>query len=174
MAARMPELHHVDTRRIGFSFSQTRKQVRHGLWASLTPMRFQGGAIVETRHGHRYTFQRMYDASGCEMLYILNFYLPRFLNLDFMDKIVTIFHELWHISPTFDGDLRRHPGRCYAHTHSQKQYDAAMENLGSQWLSLSPPEELLGFLRHRFWQLEQRFGRVYGTRIRHPKLILVD
>ena len=58
----------------------------------------------------------------------------RFMDVDFEEKLVTIFHELWHVSPRFDGDLRRHPGRCYMHTGSQKDYDAQMLRLARRWL----------------------------------------
>ena len=30
-----------------------------------------------------------------------------FLDQTFEEKLVTVFHELYHISPAFDGDLRR-------------------------------------------------------------------
>lgn len=173
ISARLPEMHYVDVHQMAFSFSQVRKRSRYGMWASLTPMRFQDGALVQVRRGHRYTFQRMVDASGREMLYILTLYLPRFLDLSFREKLVTIFHELWHINPTFNGDLRRHPGRCYAHTHSQQSYDAAMEQLVDRWLALSPPEDLYDFLRYSFADLARQYGGVYGARVRHPKLIRV-
>ena len=58
----------------------------------------------------------LFDAKGVEMLYILKFYLPRFQNEPFEEKLTTIFHELWHISSDFNGDIRRHSGRCYVHT----------------------------------------------------------
>jgi hypothetical protein len=174
ISSRLPEMHHVDVRQMAFSFSQVRKRSRYGMWASLTPMRFQDGTLVEVRRGHRYTFQRMFDSSGQEMLYILNVYLPRFLDLGFREKLVTVFHELWHIDPTFNGDLRRHAGRCYAHTHSQKAYDGAMEKLADRWLALSPPESVYDFLQYSFLDLAKRYGGVYGARVRHPKLIRID
>jgi hypothetical protein len=174
ISARLPEMRHIDVRQMAFAFSQVRKRSRYGMWASLTPMRFLDGALVEVRRGHRYTFQRMYDASGHEMLYILTVYLPRFLDLSFREKLVTVFHELWHVAPSFNGDLRRHPGRCYAHTHSQKSYDVAMGKMVDRWLALSPPESVYDFLRHSFVELARRHGGVYGARVRHPKLIRLD
>jgi hypothetical protein len=174
IAARLPEMQHVDVRHMAFSFSQVRKRSRYGMWASLTPMRFKDGALVEVRRGRPYTFQRMYDNNGREMLYIFTVYLPRFLDLSFREKLVTVFHELWHISPAFNGDLRRHAGRCYAHTHSQKSYDAAMEKLANRWLSLAPPESVYGFLHCTFTELARRHDGVYGARVRHPKLIPLD
>jgi hypothetical protein len=137
-------------------------------------MRFEHGVLFEVRYGRRYTFQRLYDARGREMLYILNVYLPRFLNLTFREKLVTFFHELWHISPAFNGDLRRHRGRCYAHSSSQSAYDAKVEELALRWLALAPPEPVYAFLRSPFFELLGQYGGVYGTRVRHPKLVCMD
>ena len=82
-----------------------------------------------------------------------------------------MLHELWHIGPKFDGDLRRFGGRCYAHSGSQKQYDAHVEALVDRWLALDPPESLYDFLRLDFGQLTARHGRIFGRRVRAPKLI---
>ncbi len=105
------------------------------------------------------------------MLYLLSFYLPRFLERPLDEKLATVVHELWHIGPQFDGDLRRHPGRCYAHTHSQKQYDELVGELARKWLRLDPPRETYEFLRFDFRQLERRYGRVFGQKIRTPRLL---
>ena len=171
---RLPELQHIDMQRIAVTFSQARKQVSHGLYASLTPMRFEGGALVDTTEERHYTVQRLFDADGHEMMYILRFYLPRFMEESFQEKLVTIFHELWHVSPEFDGDLRRHDGRCYLHTHSQQQYDVSMARLVSKWLQLNPSPSLYAFLQYDFSSLQERFGRIYGIKIAHPKLIPLD
>jgi len=173
MVDRLTELRHIDLDRVAFSFAQARKQTRHGLYATLTPMRFEGGRLLARRRGDEYTVQRLYDAAGREMLYILTFYLPRFMDVDLNEKLVTILHELWHISPEFDGDVRRHPGRCYVHTHSQADYDAQMQILANRWLRQNPPATLYEFLQLSFSQLHRRHGRVFGTRVPHPKLLRV-
>lgn len=168
---RLPEMNYIDMDRVAVSFCQARKRVSWGLYAKLTPMRFEDGASIGTLRGRRYATQQLFDAQGREMLYILSFYLPRFMDLDFREKLVTVFHELWHISPEFNGDIRRHAGRCYAHTHSQKAYDAAMEQMVDRWLSRSPPSTCLEFLQVNFQQLKHRFGSVFGLRVTQPKLI---
>ena len=173
MIARLPELAHIDLSRVAISFAQTRKAVDHGMHASLTPMRFENGSLLTTRRRRRYTVQRVYAADGREMLYILTFYLPRFLETPLREKLHTTLHELWHIGPAFDGDLRRFGGRCYAHSHSQKEYDAQVDSLLDRWLALDPPEEVYQFLRLRFGELERAYGRVYGVKIPHPKLLPV-
>lgn len=174
MVARLPELSHIDIARVAIRFCQARKSVRHGLQASLTPLRFERGELYTLRRGRRWTVQRIYDESGREMLYLLSFYLPRFLNHTLREKLSTVIHELWHIGPSFDGDLRRHPGRCFAHSHSQRQYDAVMEQLTAKWLSLDPPAERYRFLHCDFRQLERQHGPVFGLKIPTPKLIPVD
>jgi len=167
----VPELGHVDMNRVAVSFAQARQRTSWGMYASLTPLRFPGGNVVGKRRGRQYAIQQLIDRSGREMLYILTFYLPRFQDQSRREKLITIFHELWHISPAFDGDLRRHEGRCYAHTHSQAEYDAQMAVLVDRWLELGPPEELIAFLTHDFQSLQKQHGPVYGVKVPRPKLI---
>jgi predicted metallopeptidase len=171
---RCPELSHIDFDYVAVSYSQARKAVSHGLYATLTPMRFEKGRRTGVHSGRRCGVQRVYDEHGREMLYILSFYLPRYLDTNFDEKLTTIFHELWHISPKFDGDLRRHPGRCYMHSVSQKEYDAQMRGLVRQWLKRRPPERLYSFLRLKFSQLQRLYGEVYGLWIPKPKLLPLE
>src|SRR6187200_360364 len=104
------------------------------------------------------------------MLYILSVYLPRFQNLDFREKLITVLHELWHISPDFNGDIRRHAGRYHAHTHSQEEYDRQMGHLANCWLSREPPDEVWAFLRDDFRALAARYGEICGLKYRRPRI----
>ena len=171
ISQRLPELAHVDVEQIGFAFAQTRKSVLHGMQASLTPLRFEGGSLTGEFRGRPMRVQPVFGHNDREMLYIYTVYLPRFMNLDFREKLTTILHELWHINPGFNGDLRRHPGRCYVHSQSEAAYDAHMSVLADRWLKLGPREELYQFLRLDFADLEQLYGRVYGMRIPRPRLL---
>ncbi len=143
LVERLPELAHIDLSRVAISVSQARKAGAYGVHASLTPMRFAGGRPVEKRRGRYYKSQVLSDRHGREMLYILSFYLPRFMDVEFREKLTTIVHELWHISPEFDGDIRRHEGRCYAHTGSKRSYDREMGRLVDRWLAQQPPAGVL-------------------------------
>ncbi len=173
MVHRIPELAHIDMSRVAVSLTQARKSGPYGVHASLTPMRFEGGARAGKRRGRYYKSQVLRNDAGQEVLYILTFCLPRFMNVELREKLVTIVHELWHIGPRFDGDLRRHEGRCYAHTGSRDNYDQAMERLVERWLALSPPADLYAFLRLQFVQLQQLHGRIHGVRYQRPKLLLI-
>jgi hypothetical protein len=171
MVGRLGELSHIDMSRVAVGFAQTRRGGRWGTWASLTPLRFAGGAPTTRRRGRIWGVQRLVARDGREMLYLLTFYLPRFLDQPFEEKLTTIAHELWHISESFDGDLRRHEGRCFAHGPSQRHFDELAARLAKQWLSLSPPEDVFAFLRLSFTELSAERGGIFGTRYGRPKLV---
>ncbi|QDU91165.1 hypothetical protein Pla175_45850 [Pirellulimonas nuda] len=171
MTRRIPDLSHIDMERVAVGFRQARKRVMHGIQASLTPLRFEAGSTIGAVRGRKYQCQRIVNPSGVECLYLLNFYLPRFLDLPFEEKLITIVHELWHVGPLFDGDLRRHEGRCYAHGASQQAFDAHAAGLARGWLALDPPESLYAFLTLSFAELVAEFGVVRGDRYPAPKLV---
>jgi hypothetical protein len=172
VAVRLPVFAHVRVDQIAVTFAQARRRVPHGLQAKLTPMRFENGALVTRRGGRTWTIQRLYDGEQ-EMLYILTFYLPRFLDHSLREKMITVFHELYHIGPGFDGDIRRMNGRYHVHSHSQQEYDRAMEVFVADYLRRSPPPEVIDFLRMDFRELCARYGGVVGKRVAAPKLIEV-
>lgn len=168
---RLPEDYgHIRMEQVAVAFAQARRRVPHGLQAKLTPMRFAGGGLIEQRAGRSWTIRRLYDRDQ-EVLYILTFYLPRFLDHPLSEKLVTTLHELYHIGPRFDGDIRRFGGRYHVHSHSQREYDLLMEEHARQYLARNPSRRLWGFLEKSFAELEQDHGRVYGVKVPIPKLI---
>ncbi|MGC1273543.1 MAG: hypothetical protein WBC44_07520 [Planctomycetaceae bacterium] len=171
LCAMLPdEYGHIHMDHVAVAFAQARRRVPHGLQAKLTPMRFAGGSLVERRDGRSWTIRRIFDGDH-EILYILTFYLPRFLDHPPLEKLVTVLHELYHISPRFDGDIRRFDGRYHVHSHSQKGYDRLMEEHARRYLSLRPSRRFRSFLEKSFRQLEREHGRVYGVKVPIPKLI---
>lgn len=173
ICARHAEFGHVQMSRVAVTFAQTRSPVEWGVQARLTPLRFQGGATVERRKGRLWTVQKVVHR-GQEALYLLTFLLPRFLNLPFDEKLITVFHELYHISPEFNGDIRRFGGACYVHTGSQKNYDRQMAVFARDYLRHRPPERLYAFLQLDFAELRRTVGEVVGLRIAIPRLIPLD
>ena len=172
ICVRHQEFVHIRMAEVVVTYAQTRSNVDWGMQAKLTPMRFQGGKRTEHRAGRVWTVQPIYR-HGKEALYLLTFYLPRFLNLCFDEKLVTVFHELYHISPMFDGDIRRFDGACYMHSRSQAAYDKQMAVYARQYLSMKSDPWLLSFLRADFATLQQQCGNVVGLRLNAPKLIEV-
>lgn len=171
IACRLEAFSHIDVQRVAFNICQTRRDVRHGMYASLTPLRFNGGSAFKTMRGVSWSIQEIRDDTGRDYLYLLSFYLPRFQDTTLEEKLITVFHELWHIGPNFDGDLRRHEGRCYVHGPSQSEYDARMKLYAQQWLSLNPPCHLYEFLLLSFEELVDEHGPVTGSRWNQPKLV---
>jgi hypothetical protein len=154
------------------SFTPCRNRSPYGLQARVTPLRFRDGTLVRRQSGVEYQVQRYY-VDGREMLYVLTFCLPRFLDQPFEEKLVTVFHELYHMSPAFDGDLRRHPGRYAVHSHSKDLYDEQMLELVKEYLHQHPDHSELDFLRHGYQELWQRHGGITGVVVPRPKLLPV-
>ncbi len=170
---RSPQMKHLQLDRVAFSFVQAKNAELHGLQATLTPLRFEHGAKQGYANGQRCRVQSVHDRNGREMLYILNFYMPRFMNQKFSEKMTTLFHELLHISPKFNGDLRRFPGRCYMHSTNEKDFDRRASRLANDWLSRKPNRDLYEFLKLDFDKLRLQYGRVVGEHFTHPKLVAV-
>ncbi len=172
ITARCQELQHVDVSRLMFAVTQARSSRPHGLQARVTPLRFAEGRLTRQRRGVCFQVQR-FVVGERDMLYLMTFCLPRFLEQDFDDKFITLFHELFHISPDFDGDLRRHAGRYSIHSHSQRGYDEQMAHLAREYLAGKPDPALHAFLRLNFAQLQTRHGSVVGVVVPRPKLVPV-
>jgi predicted metallopeptidase len=171
-ARRCPEFAHIDPTRLLVTVTAARNRSRFGLQARVTPMRFAGGASTRRYRGADYRVQR-YLVNGVEVLYLVTFCVPRFLDQSSDEKLVTVFHELYHIGPRFDGDLRRHAGRCAYHTHSKKRYDARMAELVDRYLATHPDPAGLNWLGSRAGELAAHFNGVYGTVVPRPKMVPV-
>jgi hypothetical protein len=167
---RCPELRHIDVARVLFAMTQARSCRTHGLQARVTPLRFRNGALTRRHHDVTYRVQR-YLVDGQEMLYLVTFCLPRFLDRDFDDKFVTLFHELYHISPRFEGDLRRDGGRGGLHPGGKQEYDVHMAHLARAYLASGADPALYAFLRLSFAQLQYRHRSVVGVVVPRPRLL---
>lgn len=172
IAVRCPTLYHVDPTGLLVTATRSRGRARHGLLARVTPMRLRDGSLYRRTRGTLYQVQR-YFVDGREMMYLVTFCLPRFLDQSFEEKMVTIFHELFHIGPRFDGDIRRHAGRYEVHTHSKKEYDRQMADLAKEYLAAHPTPEMFDFLRGRAADLHRDHACVTATVVPRPKLIPV-
>ena len=173
VSQRLREFRHIRMDEMAVAFAQTRSRVSYGLQAKLTPMRFESGLLTARRGGRTWTVQRLFQGER-EMLYVLTFYLPRFLDQTFREKMITVLHELYHISPRFDGDIRRMGGRYHVHSHSQKEYDRLMDVFVERYFALRPPKRVYEFLTRSFRELQREHGAVVGVQVPIPKLIPVS
>jgi len=123
LAAVVPGLSHVDAGQVFVGLSIAKSSRRSGTFACCIPLRFDGGDRTLARRGRVWEWPPML-VDGREMLYCINFTVPRFLDLTARDKLDTVVHEMCHISPRFDGSLRRFgDGRHAHHGASREWYD---------------------------------------------------
>lgn len=172
VVTRCRELNHIDPNRLLISFTPSRNASPYGLQARVTPMRFRQGALTRRVRGTEYRVQR-YFVDEREMLYIVTFCMPRFIDQTFQEKLITVFHELYHICPSFNGDLRRHPGRYAVHTHSKRDYDRHMAHLVREYLRGHDHPEVFAFLKRKYLDLWQHHGGLKSVIVPRPKLLPV-
>lgn len=191
ICAKVPEFQKIDPNRIGYSFSVARNtNSRYGCWASMTPLLFENGLEVTVRERSITTanvlgrptkiVSRAYfkapkvkGPNGEDLLYVFNVMAPRFLDLSVMEKIETIMHELYHINPAFNGDVRRFPGRNWQHGN-KAAYDAKAASLAKQWLAADPDPRLYDFLRYTLRELKETYGGVVGSKFTRIPLIRIS
>jgi predicted metallopeptidase len=174
IAAVCEELRHVDMTRVAVIFSQARHGRTDGVHAATHPLRFEGGATETVIRGHRYVMPRV-RVDGREMLYVVSFTLPRFLDAGGLEqKVATVVHEMYHISPEFNGDLRRFGGGKPYHTGSQRRYDRAMAAIARRYMARTQQPELHEFLRSDFKALAAAWGALVGMQMRNLNPRRVD
>lgn len=172
ITARTPQLQHVMPDKLLVCVS-TGRTTRGGSLAKIHPLRFAGGErSVKARRGRRSVLCTMptIKHQGEEMLYVIYFLVPRFLELPLREKLITIFHELYHISPACDGDIRRFPGRNYAHGSSTKSYNLLMGKLADAYLEMIPERSALDFLEGDLASLRSRHKAIVGRRLQAPRI----
>lgn len=79
-------------------------------------------------------------------------------------KLDTVIHELYHISPGYEGIRRidRGDGTFFAEYHGGRFLEEVAEMVGI-YLDSQPDPLTYGFLRHPFDTLEARFGGILGV-----------
>jgi predicted metallopeptidase len=170
------EFAHIDPRHVLVCVSSTRGGGIHGTYAKIHPLRFEDGTRSKTlRRGmRRYEYEMpVISHRGVEMLYVIYFLVPRFLNLPFREKLITLFHELFHISPEFNGDIRRFPGKNYAHGSSTRKYNIHMARLVDLYLGKLDDRSMLSFLEGDMDEVRGRFTAIVGRKMAAPRIILV-
>ena len=174
ITARSPELQHITPERLLVCVA-TGRPGTGGSLAKIHPLRFAGGEkSVTAGRGRRRVMYTMPTIThqGEEVLYVIYFLVPRFLELPFRDKLSTVFHELYHISPACDGDIRRFPGRNYAHGSSTRNYNSLMGSLVDTYLESAPEGSRLCFLQGNLASLRARHASIVARRLPAPRIIV--
>lgn len=172
----LPELAHIDPERVLFAIARSRAEGRHGLLARIAPLRFAGGVreLTRRRGPWRETYRMpILSHDGREIHYLITVFIPRFLRLPFAEKLATVIHELYHISTACDGDIRRFPGRNFAHGSSRVGFDRIVARLAEAYLKGSPPPDLLAFLHLEETAWQGGALRLTGLRVPIPRAKLI-
>jgi predicted metallopeptidase len=165
------EFGHIDADRIAVSYSMAKTSAKHGLQAKIYPLRFEGGAREKSSKGYKFTIPPVfYD--GVEIFYIISFCIPRFLNLSISEKLETIIHELFHISPRFNGDIRRlSMGSKAAHGSSHEIFDRFVAKIVKRYLYSGSRSLLPKFLYMDYKKLKQAYAEIRLEKLKIPKII---
>jgi predicted metallopeptidase len=167
------EFAHIDPSRVLVCVASTRGSSPHGVYAKIHPLRFPGGeAVQQVRRGRydlRYTMPTVAH-NGMEMLYVVYFMFPRFIDRPLKEKLITVFHELYHISPRFDGDIRRFPGRNFAHGGSTRRYNRMMERFVDEYLLHPESGAHIAFMDCDMAGLRERHRAIVGRKLPMPRI----
>jgi predicted metallopeptidase len=147
IASTCSEFSHIDSSRIAIRCRRVRSAKAYGVWASCT-------ALGPRKSGP---------------LYRILFTVPRFFDRSFEDKLMTVVHEMYHISPNFDGRLRRFKARGRWHGPCEKLYDQKMHGIANNWLERTQHPEKADFLRFSIRSAEAVFGHLDYRQFSAPK-----
>jgi hypothetical protein len=165
---RVERLSHIQPGRVLHGVSQARIRSKHGVYAQCHGLRFKHGKREQiTRDGHAWVWPDI-KVKGREVLYYITYYLPRFLDQPPKARLETLIHELYHISPKFNGDLRRFPGRNEFHGNGYADFDGVVDSMVNELLP-GLDLERFPFLVHGFDDLCARYGSVVGAKLKRFK-----
>lgn len=170
------EFGHIDPERVMVCVATTRGGGVHGTYAKIHPLRFENGSrTTSVRRGRKTLLCEMpaITRGGVEMLYVIYFLTPRFLDLPLREKLITVFHELYHISPECNGDIRRFPGKNYAHGSSRQRFNALMAKFADGYLARDENHERLRFLAGDMAAIRSRHGALVARKMAAPKIRIV-
>ncbi len=156
--ARIPALEHIDLSRVLFTLFRSRPASRTYTYARCYPL-----SQKPLRRGARtYKLSPILMPGRKHARYILAFAWPRFWQLGPRERLETLVHELYHISPKFDGEARAFETGGW-HGAGLDWYDQVIHELSERHL---PPA-----MQNRYPSLSKnlRAREITGRRLRLPR-----
>jgi len=168
------ELSYIDPNQVAVNFKRSRENVEEETWAEITGLDAETTGAVQRREGRteRHFASKSLLLNGNPVKYIIDFYVPAFLKLSFKEKLSTVFHELYHIAPKFDGNLRLFKGKSYKHGPSMERYDKYMEYLVDKYLVKFEDSEVLNFLKNNTDELFTKTKEFVIPKLPKPEPLL--
>jgi len=143
---------------------------KKGTYSKVIPMRFRDGASIIKYNEDKYCIPRL-KISGIEILYIIYFFIPSFFELDPRQKIDVIFHELFHISPDFNGDIRRIGEKKYFHGYSSEKYTELFSDESETFYKYIMGTKYSYFLQMKFKDFQEHFKKIKMRKVKKPKAV---
>ncbi|MFH0974762.1 MAG: putative metallopeptidase [Spirochaetota bacterium] len=163
---------HIDAKKITVCLGSNRNNCRGAIYGKLVPLKFKDGSDKLQFRGRYYKIPEIMN-EGIAQLYAVYFYLPKFFNLSAEEKLRVIFHELYHISPEFNGDIRRMGSVKKAHGSSRKKFDLKFEKEVKLFFKFISNTAYLDLLTMDSKSLQKNY-LVYARRMKIPKPVPVN
>ena len=144
-----------------------------GIYGKLVPLKFENGNDIIKHKGHYYTIPKL-RINNIEIIYIIYLYIPKFMDLPAKKKIDVMFHELYHINPAFNGDIRRMGKFKKAHGHSRKSFDEKYQDYAKAFYEQIKETPFLDFLELNTDALIKKFNKISYRRMKVPKPVRID
>ena len=167
------EFKSFDINKILVCCASNRKDSKGITYGKLQPLRFKDGSEIVQHNKSYYTIPKIV-LNNIEILYILYLYIPKFFELPINDKINVMFHELYHISPKFNGDIRRMGNIKSAHGHSKKSFEEKYIKYASKYFSKINETPFYSFLQMSFEYIETQFKVIKYRRMKSIKPQLLN
>ncbi len=161
---------HFDINKILIAGSQNKPWGKNAIFSKVIPLRFEGGEQRTRHNDEEYCFPRVTRGEH-EILYIIYFYFPSFFDLDAKKKIEVLFHELHHISPAFNGDIRRHGKGKYIHGHSGEKFNESFQEEANSFYQHIAGTNFFDFLDMNATEISSLFKKINMTKFKRPKII---
>lgn len=166
------EFYNFDLNKILICCASNRKDFNGATYGKLLPLKFQNGSDVIKHRGHFYTIPKLI-INNYEILYIIYFYMPKFFNLSAKEKINVIFHELYHINPSFNGDIRRMGDFKKAHGYSKKKFEEKYIEYADVFYNKVINLPYYKFLSMNSYEIHGQFKTVKYQRMKSIKPVLI-
>ncbi len=164
---------HIDTEKIHICISSNRAGGRGATFGKVVPLKFKGGEEVLYHRGKCYVMPKI-EVHSIRILYLIYFYMPRFTDLAPIEKLRVIFHELYHIHPEFNGDIRRFGKNGSAHGTSKKKFDTQFERELIAYSFAIRTTSVWDFLSLDTRGIFKNYQEVLSYRMKVPKPIILE
>lgn len=159
IAETMPEFGHIKPSRVLVVAGEARRGSR----GTVKPLLFEAGQLAEGDKRRRPVVR----IKGRKMLYCITLRPLFFRDSSPRQRIGTILHELFHISPSFDGTL----SRARRHSEAGRDFQKRLRPLVRRYLKTCPPELIAMFaydgeVRVQQWLERPNTFYVKGMKVR--------